>query len=445
MEKLHPLSKYLLSFIFILLTIELGYVVQQSDFSDILLYGSIFFLLYWYVFQNVFHQKTVYFFIGLAILLRLILIFGIPNLSDDIFRFVWDGRLIASGINPFDHLPSYYREVEQQIPGINQNLFTHLNSPEYFTIYPPVCQGIFALSSFIFPESIWASSLLMKFIFVVFEAGTILLIIQLLKAFQLPQKNALLYALNPLIIIELTGNLHFEGPMIFFLCLSIWLLVKSRWWLSAVAMTLAIATKLLPLIFLPLLIRRLGWKKSFYYFSIIGIGLLLLFAPIFNKAFISNFGESLNLYFQKFEFNASIYYAVRYIGFQVKGYNLIQFLGPILGIISTLFILSIAWREKYLSMKQLPKAMLFCITTYLFFSTTIHPWYVSLPLVLCIFTPFRFPVLWSGLIWLTYINYSYGEYAENFWMVGVEYLLVFSFLIIEWYNNNGLEGNEVRL
>ena len=435
MENIHPWSKYILSFLLILCTWVLGYRVEQSHFGEIFLFGTVFFTLYWYIFKNIFHQQTIFFFLGLSILLRLLLIFGVPNLSDDIYRFVWDGRLIINGINPFDHLPSYYIQSGVAIPGIDQSLYEQLNSPDYFTIYPPVCQGIFAFASYVFPQSIWGSSLLMKIIFVLFETGTIILLVKLLKHFRLPSKNVLLYALNPLIIIELTGNLHFEGPMLFFLCLSLWLIVNKRWRISAISMALAIASKLLPLIFLPFLIRRLGWKKSVSYFAVTGFSLLAMFTPMFNSVFFSNFGDSLNLYFQKFEFNASIYYLLRYVGYKTIGYNLIQYLGPVLASITCLSILMLAWREKSKQWITLPVMMLFSISIYLLLSTTVHPWYTSLPLLLCVFTSFRYPVLWSGLIWLTYTNYSYPSYYENLGMVGIEYIAVGVLFATEFYNH----------
>lgn len=424
------------------LVYQLGYTIQRSDFSELILSFGAFFLIYIGIYFFVKTQKDLSFFIGLGILLRLLLVFALPNFSDDIYRFIWDGRLIIQGVNPFDHLPSYYIENNISIQGINQSLYNQLNSPNYFTIYPPINQAIFALSAWIFPDSIWGSSLVMKSFLFAFEVGSIFLIIQLLKHFQLPAKNVLLYALNPLIIMEITGNLHFEGAMIFFLLLAIWLVViKKKWIFSAIIFALSIASKLLPLMFLPLLIRRLdddkqGWlalnyKKIISYFAIIGITLVLLFLPLINGVFLTNFGDSLNLYFQKFEFNASLYYIFRWIGFQYKGYNIIGTLGPFLAILVLMGILLMTFLEKAPNWKNLFERLLFAICLYLFCTTTVHPWYVSLPIVLCLFTRFRFPILWSGLIFLTYINYSYGEYSENLWMVSIEYILVGGFMIWE--------------
>ena len=421
----------LVGIVLLVLTYLLGYGVDQSDFSKLITYYSIFFIFYVGVFYFLKAEKIVWYFIGLGILLRLILVFSFPNLSDDIYRFIWDGRLIHNGINPFNHLPGYFLESGHEVAGITLDLFEKLNSPEYYTIYPPVSQAIFSFACWVSPNSYFGSALVMKAFMFLFECGSIYLIVQLLRHFSLPLKNVLIYTLNPLIVLEITGNLHFEGAMIFFLLLAIWLLVKKREHLSAIAFALSITSKLLPLMFLPFLIRRLGWKNSIWYFLILGLTLLVCFSPLLNQTFINNFANSLDLYFQKFEFNASFYYLLRWIGMQVRGYNMIHTIGPLLGLIVLATISYRAYSENKIAYENIFSAFLFAICTYLFLATTIHPWYVAMPLVLCTFTRFRFPILWSGLIMLTYINYSYPDYFENLWVVGFEYFMVFGYLGFE--------------
>ncbi|MFK7931916.1 MAG: glycosyltransferase 87 family protein [Saprospiraceae bacterium] len=442
---------YLLALIFLLLTGVLGFQLVRTQFEPLLLTYGVFFALYLYVYVQKQSSSAVYFFVMVAILLRFLLVFSFPNLSDDVYRFIWDGRLLVNGINPFDHLPAYYIENGISIAGIDESLFQLLNSPEYFTIYPPVAQLNFLIANWLFPNSIYGATVMMKLQLFLFEIGAIYLMIQLLKHFQLPSKNVLLYALNPLIILEVTGNLHFEGAMICFLLLAIYLLIKNKWLWSAVAFALSIAAKLLPLMFLPFLIKRLGWRRSFSYFVVIGGVLLLLFIPLFSGTFFNNFGASLNLYFQKFEFNASIYYALRWVGYQWTGYNIIQELGPSLAVGTLTGILAMAFFEKKKKQKlgdtlkispslvdywqPLFAKMLFAITLYLSFTTIVHPWYVALPLALCMFTNYRFPILWSAFIFLTYINYSYPVYQENLMVVAIEYIAVFSYAFYEIFRS----------
>lgn len=429
-------QKGAVALLFVILTFGLGYLAKQPLFERILAFHLPFFALCVLTFWRA-KDRDVWFWVKAGIGLRALLLFSFPNLSDDIYRFIWDGRLMLNGINPFDHLPQYYIQNGLNLKGITPDLFNRLNSPEYFTIYPPVAQYTFLLACWLFPADIAAAATIIKLILFSFEAGSLFLIVRILEKLNLPRKNALLYALNPLIIVEITGNLHFEGGMIFFFLLSVWLLLRSNipagrnFWLSAVAMSLAIASKLLPLLFLPFFIKRLGWRKSIGWFSAIALCLLLLFLPLLNDAFFQNFGQSLNLYFRKFEFNASLYYVARWVGYQVKGYNLIHVLGPTLAAVTFLSVLLLSFTERDISWPGFFRRCLFAICIYLTCTTTVHPWYVSLPLVLCLFTPYRFPVLWSGLVMFTYINYSYEPYFENLGVVALEYSLVWAFFGFE--------------
>ncbi len=412
---------YFIGLCFLVVIVQISYHTVRSDFFQLIGLYTVLFFLYWWAYRHGSTSQKLYFFIGIAIFARLLLVFAMPNLSDDVFRFVWDGRLWHAGINPFDALPSDY--AQNGFPnGLDHLLYQRLNSPNYFTIYPPVAQLTFYIATF--TNDIWWSSVLMKVVLFIADLGTIWLLFQLLPE----RKKVLLYALNPLIILEIMGNLHFEGVMIFFLLAAFYALKKHLYTLSAVAFSLSIASKLLPLMFLPFLIYKIGWLKSLRYFAIVGGVSMALFYPLLGQFFITNFGNSLNLYFQKFEFNASIYYVLRWLGFQISGYNLIHLLGPFLAIVVGIFILKKAFSIKNPTVEELPQLWLWAITLYLFSTTTVHPWYTALPIVLCLFTNFRFPILWSFLIFFTYINYSYPTYFENLWIVGIEYLLVFVFL-----------------
>lgn len=417
----------------------LGLVPEQSDFEMMLPALVFAFGSYFWMISRELSKQQVFFFIALGVLARLSLLFTFPNFSDDIYRFIWDGRLLNSGINPFDYLPSYYIEEGQStIPGITVGLYEALNSQAYFTIYPPLAQAVFYVSTWLSPNSLVGSAILMKLFLLACELGTLYLLYDLLK----DKKLVLIYALNPLIIIEIMGNLHFEGAMLFFLLLAYYLLLKERLVWSAVAFSLAVISKLLPLMFLPFLIRRLGWKRSIQYFLIIGFLVLLSFLPLYSPVFIENISQSFDLYFRRFEFNASLYYFVRWIGYEWRGYNLIGTIGPSLALFSTSLILLLALFEKRRSIDSLAESWFWAICIYLLFTTTIHPWYTSLPILLCLFGKSRFPVLWSGLIMLTYINYSYADYFENLWVVGFEYLLVLVYLIWEWRQRKKAAGNK---
>ncbi|PHI18973.1 hypothetical protein CEQ90_15140 [Lewinellaceae bacterium SD302] len=409
--------------------------------------------------------------VGLA--LRLFLLFAFPLLSDDIYRFLWDGYLLNAGISPFSELPAHYLEAGNGVPGLSQQLFEKLNSPEYYTIYPPVAQGVFTFATALAGENWWLGGVLMKLFLFAGECGTIWLLLRMLPAWGLPKSSALLYWLNPLILVEICGNLHFEGLMVFFLLLALWLLSRRKIVYGALAFALSVAAKLLPLMLLPFLIVRL-WRgkygRDFWLFSLVfGLSLLVMFLPLIDLEFIRNFGSSLDLYFRKFEFNASLYYLLRTYGYYEIGWNQIARFGPLLGKVAGALILLLAAAEGYLwlqsskaqsdreheasglepnhskvpglrdgsteplpaSYLNLPFWWMLAFSIYLFCATTVHPWYLSIPILLSCFTHLRYPIVWSFLIVLTYASYTTVPYQENLWLVGVEYLVVYTLLAVE--------------
>ena len=427
-----PLWQWGYGVLFLFLIAGLGYGPAQSGFGWIAgLHGAAF-LVYLLIYKKANSPTSLYFFLGVAVIARLLLLGAFPQLSDDVYRFIWDGRLINQGVNPFAQLPAYYMQEGNQLPGLTPDLFARLNSPEYFTIYPPVAQGIFAVACRLSPHSIFGAAVVMKLFLFFFEAGSLILLVKLPGRLGFPEKGALLYALHPLALVEVMGNLHFEGAMIFFLLLSLWWLAGNRLLLSAVALAFSVASKLLPLLFGFFLIRRLGWRGSLKYFALMGLALFLLFSPLLGQAFFSGMGSSLRLYFQQFEFNGSIYYLLRWAGYELWGYNLIRYIGPALGACTFLSIALAALLDRRKDWRSLPTLMLFAICLYLAFAPTVHPWYACLPLALAPFTRFRFPVLWAALISLTYINYSYPVYQEQLGVVALEYVLVYGVAAWEW-------------
>ena len=291
----------------------LGFHVDRMEFWEVLLGFTTAFSGYFLLVRGKSPSLKWLLILGLA--LRVILIFAFPLLSDDIYRFIWDGYLINSGNNPFEHLPDYYLSANQTVAGLTPALYERLNSPEFYTIYPPIAQGVFTLATWISPDSWWGAAAVMKCFMVIAETGTALLLWSLLPLWKVPRANLLFYWLNPLIIIEICGNLHFEGMMIFFILLAFRYFYKAgilpegvglqgskiiekeqskpptRFLVfAALAFALSVASKLLTLMFLPFLIVRL-WKREnsrpFWIFSVaFGLSTLLLFLPLLSSGFL---------------------------------------------------------------------------------------------------------------------------------------------------------------
>lgn len=374
--------------------------------------------------------------VGWGLLLRLGAALALPELSDDYFRFIWDGRLWQAGINPFAALPTAYLADPARAAelGLTAELYAGLNSPEYYTIYPPVLQAIFWLATALFPHSIYGSVLVMKSFVLMGEAVSLGLLLKLLRRFELPTYFVALYALNPLVIVELCGNLHFEALSITFLLASLAALQlgnRPRWLASAGWFALAVATKLVPLMFLPLLIRRLGWGRAIAYGAAVMLLTGLMFAPIFDLPTLRNLAQSIDLYFHQFEFNASFYYLLRAIGYEIWGHNIIRLAGTWLALTALLSILAFALLERRPTLARLPPAMLWTYGLYLSLATVVHPWYATLLLAFATLSRWRWPVVFSALLPLSYFTYRSPAYLENLWLTALIYLVTWAVMLIE--------------
>ena len=427
--------QYLIAVVTVVLLVIIGYAIERHETTSLLSSYLILFLLYYAIIRNDAARINLRFWLGVAIASRLSLLLCLPALSDDFYRFIWDGRVLAAGYNPFNEVPSYYMSLSEPINGLDQELFEELNSRDRYSSYPPVCQFIFWLSAKASPSSIFGSVIAMRLILLTFELGTLWILMKLIRELNVPTHSILLYALNPLVILEVIGNLHFEGVMIFFLMLAIFILVRKGVWISGVTFALSVCTKLVPLLFLPQLLPYLGRKKAIVYWAITGAVTLILFIPLLNAGIVHGFSTSLGYYFQRFEFNASIYYLIREGGLLIFGFNIIQYAGPFLAVSGAIAILMISFRRvperKPYTTIRLFEAMLWCLLIYFAVTTILHPWYIITLLAISIFTRYRFPVLWTGLIFLTYAGYTQHGFHENLLFVGVEYALLAGYIFYE--------------
>lgn len=420
-----------LSLLFATLTVYLGYFAQRTEFETFIAAYALFFALYaWVGFAR--QPISLGWWLALGLVLRVILLFSLPAFSDDYLRFLWDGRLSVAGYHPFLHPPRYF--IDQQIlpPGIGPELFQRLNSPDYYTVYPPVCQAVFAVSGYLAPQQEWLGAFILKLFLLFFETGVIWLLWKKWPATNEKRTPhpALLYALNPLILLEMMGNSHFEGAMIFFLIASMLQLQHGKIAPSAVLAALATAVKLLPLMFLPLVWRYLGWRKGWRFMVVFGISSLLLFSPLL--AVLPNMLESIDLYFRQFQFNASVYYIIREIGYLHIGWDIGEQSGPWLGVatLSGVLLIAVLFNPTDKN-SRLAAAMLFSLLIYLSFAAVVQPWYVCVPFAISLLTRWRFAVLWTGLVALSYSHYDDGRVLENYKLIALEYAILWGFLLWE--------------
>lgn len=407
-----------------------GYELIRGDFNSLLIAYTGVFLLFLYLIKTALTWKSL---VTITILFRVVFLIATPNLSQDFYRFIWDGRMLLNGFNPYLYLPEIYQVANYTIPNQAVELVAGMGelNASHYSNYPPLNQLCFTIAALFANKSILGSIIVMRALIILADVGVLYFGSKLLKSLNLNPKAIFLYLLNPLIIIELAGNLHFEGVMIFFLVWSLYLLQQYKWKLAAVVFACSITVKLLPLLFLPLFFQQFKFKKLIGFYIIVGASCILFFAPFISENLLTNYSKTIGLWFGTFEFNGSIYLLIREIGYLRTGYNIIGTVGKIVPIVVLLFILLISFFKDNTSKKQLITALLFGLSFYLFTSSTIHPWYVAMLLVLSIFTTYRFPLVWSFTIILSYSFYKNEEFVNNYWLIFIEYALLFGFMIWE--------------
>jgi len=215
--------------------------------------------------------------LGTAILLRLLALSAPVFLSDDINRYIWDGRVQAAGINPYRYIPSDPDLARLQDDAIYPNINRNNYAP---TIYPPVAQMLFLLAN-----RVGETVLAVKLVFVVVEAVGIGALLLILRAAGEPREHILLYVWHPLPIWEIAGSGHIDAAIVAFVALALAAAVAGRRAWSGAALAAATLVKFFPLVLAPALWRpaksNLGdwrWPAAFIaviiaaYLPYIGVG-----------------------------------------------------------------------------------------------------------------------------------------------------------------------------
>ncbi|AKA34658.1 glycosyltransferase 87 family protein [Flagellimonas lutaonensis] len=416
-------------------------LVREDSIKLFSLFGALFFF-YFKLIQ--FEKWNLRFMVVCGVLFRLVFLLAEPNLSQDFYRFIWDGELINNGINPYLHTPDEL--IQNSAFKIQHSELLHQGmgalSASHFSNYPPLNQLFFAISTFLGGGSVLGSIIAMRLSIIITDIGIFYFARKLLRKLNMSTHLAFWYFLNPLVIIELTGNLHFEGVMIFFFVWAMYLLSINKWWLAAPIYAMAIMLKLVPLLFLPFFLPFLGFKKSILFYILTGIACGVFLLPFYSPVFIDNYGDTIKLWFSNFEFNAGIYNAVKHSAvnhYGAKPWELIKDYGSLVPLLVVLAVLLLTIFNNNNKLEGVLKSMLSVLVLYYFLSTTVHPWYIIFPLFLTIFTDYRFAVVWSAMIILSYFAYSNPVFEENLWLIFVEYFVVFGFFIYEIFKIENLK------
>ena len=214
--------------------------------------SAIYLVAAWIVMRARASSSTVLIAIAFAIVFRVSILFAPPYLSDDIYRYVWDGRVQAAGINPYRYIPAAPELAQLR----DEAIYPKINRRDWAkTIYPPVAQVVFFLTTRICESVTW-----MKATMLGFELVTIWAIAQLLTLLGRPRQLLLLYAWHPLVVWEFAGSGHVDAIAIAFIALAFLAWQKKSDLGAGFTLACAALVKLFPVVLVPAMLKRGRWK-----------------------------------------------------------------------------------------------------------------------------------------------------------------------------------------
>lgn len=265
----------------LLLLTGLGLLLQQRGAHDAFValalgQGALYLLAVWFVLRFGPFRRALVPILAVAAVMRLGVVLAPPHLSDDLYRYVWDGRVEAAGINPYRYVPSDTHLAALRDEAIYPNINRRTYAP---TIYPPVAEYIFFLAS-----RISESPLGMKAAMVALECASIAILLHLLALAGQPLERILIYAWHPLALWEFAGSAHIDAAVVLFVALALWARRREARWLTGIAVAAAALVKFFPAVIFPALYRRGDWKMplaaaatvALAYLPFLGVGRAVL-------------------------------------------------------------------------------------------------------------------------------------------------------------------------
>lgn len=341
-----------------------------------------------------------------ALAFRLTLFALPPSLSPDLYRYQWDGQLQLAGQNPYLVAP----DASQKLPGAG-----------WTAGYGPLAELLFYLAARLDGPTAF------KLLSLLFDLGSLLVLLALLRALKLPRERVLLYAWCPLVIVEFAGSGHNDSIVVFALLLANLAIIRGWRGVSIGALAAAALVKWFPALALPVFLRRAGWRYLAWFVAVCALGALPYSAAGWH------FFAALVLYAQKVRNNASLFDLLTVASGSEK------VAGAVAAIVLAGLALRLAWRRadplgaSYLLMAAL-----------LLLSPSIHPWYVTWLVPFLCFFPNPGFLLWTVTVFLGYhvlIDYNtLGLWHFDARLVWLEYLPVYALLLWRGWRGYRLGG-----
>lgn len=324
---------------------------------------------------------------------RAAMLFSQPTLSDDIFRYIWDGRVLNHGINPYQYAPS-----AAELAPLRDSLYTQINNRDVGTPYAPLTLAAFALF-----QRIGDSVPVFKLGFIIADCLIMFVLLRLFERTGIPRVNLLVYAWNPLVVVEIAGSGHSDPLAVLLLLIAINIAMAKRPWTATAGLTLALLSKYFTVAVVPLFWRN--FKGGAW--IMIPVGMVAAFAAF--SPSVENHVLSLATVFQHWRFNDSLF-ALVYWG--TGSLPVTRFVVVACFLALVVAVVRLDW--------PLPRAVMTVLGGMFLLTSTLEPWYLLwIVPFLCLY-PNRAWLLLTGLIMLSYevlVRFnSDGLWVENPWI-----------------------------
>ena len=366
--------------------------------------GVVYFIAAWLVGRRQLTSRLTTLIILLAALVFRLSLFDLPPaLSDDLYRYQWEGEIQLAGQNPYLIAP----EARPNLSGAG-----------YTTVYGPLTELLFWLTAH--ADGVLAFKLLS----LLFDLGSLLLLMALLRARGQPVERALVYAWCPLVVVEFAGSGHNDSITVFGILLACWLVVRNRPLASTVALAAAVLSKWFPALLLPAFLRRAGWKGMGVFAAATALG----FLPYLDAGW--NLIAGVRSYAGSWRNNASLFDLLR----AATGSDVAA---------AAIAAALLGGLALYLGVKRAEplRAAYLLIAALLLLSPSVFPWYLTWLIPFLCFYPNTGFLLWTSTIFLSYhvlIGYTaHGAWEYDPGLVWLEYAPVFALLVRGWRRGRG--------
>ena len=340
------------------------------------------------------------------------------GVDDDIHRYVWDGRLQRLGYNPYLVVPA-----DPAVSGLHTEETRTLNNPELPSPYPPGAQLFFRAVT-----AIHESTFALKIAFVICDFAIALLLLDTLHYSRQRVHLVLVYAWSPLLAVEVAGSGHIDIVGALLLVVSAAALGRRWRATAAVALGLAVAVRLLPIVLLPLYWKRVRIRDAALAAGVVG----LLYVPFLNHGRIPI--GSLGTYVQIFRFNGPVFAALD----RVAPPQLLAGLAVLVGLVTATWLRSA-------SPEWSPNAFAWPMAACLLCAPVIFPWYPLLLLPFLTSASTLLIVIWTVSIISTYVEWHMRTLGHPWgplpaWVMLAEYGCVAIAAVILWLRRGSEPG-----